>query len=68
MEDLEAVDYYNQRVDACKNAELKAILAYHRDEEKEQTVMLLEWIPRNDPMFDDGLKDIMFPDKTIAHA
>ncbi len=34
MEELEAVDWYNQRVDACKNEELKAILAHNRDEEK----------------------------------
>ena len=35
MEELEAVDWYNQRVDACKDDELKAILAHNRDEEKE---------------------------------
>ena len=37
MEELEAVDWYNQRVDACKNSELKAILAHNRDEEKEKS-------------------------------
>ena len=35
MEELEAVDWYNQRVDACKDDELRAILAHNRDEEKE---------------------------------
>lgn len=34
MEELEAVDWYNQRVDACKDEELKALLAHNRDEEK----------------------------------
>ena len=34
MEELEAVDWYNQRVDACKDEELKRILAHNRDGEK----------------------------------
>ena len=46
MEELEAVDWYNQRVDAAKDEELKAILAHNRDEEKEHASMLLEWIRR----------------------
>ena len=52
MEELEAVDWYNQRVDACKDGELKAILAHNRDEEKEHAAMVLEWIRRRDPRFD----------------
>ena len=48
MEELEAVDWYNQRVDACKDEELKAILAHNRDEEKEHAAMVLEWIRRQD--------------------
>ena len=46
MEELEAVDWYNQRVDACKDAELKRILEHNRDEEKEHAAMVLEWIRR----------------------
>ena len=57
MEELEAVDWYNQRVDACKNDELRAILAHNRDEEKEHAAMVLEWIRRQDPTFDKELKD-----------
>ena len=67
MEELEAVDWYNQRVDACKNPELKAILAYNRDEEKEHVAMTLECIRRKDPTFDHELKDFLFTDKPIAH-
>jgi ferritin-like protein len=66
-EELEAVDFYNQRVDACKNPELKAILAHNRDEEKEHAAMLLEWIRRQDQSFDHELKDYLFTDKPIAH-
>ena len=67
MEELEAVDWYNQRADVCKDQELKAILAHNRDEEKEHASMLLEWIRRNDPRFSKVLKDYLFTDKPIAH-
>jgi ferritin-like protein len=48
MEELEAVDWYNQRMDACKDDELRAILKHNRDEEKEHAAMVLEWIRRHD--------------------
>jgi len=67
MEELEAVDWYNQRVDACKDPELQAILAHNRDEEKEHAAMVLEWIRRQDPTFDHELKDYLFTEKLIAH-
>lgn len=67
MEELEAVDWYNQRVDACNDAALKAILIHNRDEEKEHAAMVLEWIRRRDPVFDKELKDFLFTEKTIAH-
>jgi ferritin-like protein len=67
MEELEAVDWYNQRVDACKDPELKAILTHNRDEEKEHAAMVLEWIRRKDPVMDHELKDFLFTDKEIAH-
>ncbi len=67
IEELEAVDWYNQRVAACTNPALKAILAHNRDEEKEHASMILEWIRREDPSFDKELKDYLFTDKTIAH-
>ena len=66
-EELEAVDWYNQRVDVCKDEDLKAILAHNRDEEKEHASMILEWIRRKDAPFDKELKDYMFTDKPIAH-
>ena len=67
MEELEAVDWYNQRMDACKDDELRAILKHNRDEDKEHAAMVLEWIRRRDPCFDDELKDYLFTEKTIAH-
>ena len=67
MEELEAVDWYNQRVDACKDPELRAILKHNRDEEKEHAAMVMEWIRRHDPRFDKELRDYLFTDKKIAH-
>jgi hypothetical protein len=66
MEELEAVDWYNQRVDACKDEELKAILAHNRDEEKEHAAMVLEWIRRKDARFEKELKDYLFTEEPIA--
>lgn len=67
MEELEATDWYNQRVSACKDQELRAILAHNRDEEKEHAAMVFEWIRRRDPKFDQQLKEYLFTDKPIAH-
>jgi len=68
MEELEAVDWYNQRADACKDADLKAILAHNRDEEKEHAAMVLEWIRRQDTVLSRELKEFLFSTKPIAHG
>jgi hypothetical protein len=66
-EELEAVDWYNQRVNACRDLELRALLAHNRDEEKEHASMLLEWIRRKDPKFSHELQDWLFTEKPVAH-
>lgn len=68
MEELEAVDWYNQRVDACKDEELKRILEHNRDEEKEHAAMLIEWIRRRDTKLDGMLDEYLRTDKPIAHG
>ena len=60
MEELEAVDWYDQRVEASTNAELRDVLAHNRDEEKEHAAMVLEWLRRNDAGFDRYLKAYLF--------
>lgn len=65
MEELEAADWYNQRVEACEDDELREILAHNRDEEKEHAAMVLEWIRRRDAKFDEHLRDYLFTDKRI---
>ena len=67
MEELEAVDWYQQRIDASHDDELRAILAHNRDEEKEHASMVLEWIRRKDSRFDKELRDYLFTDKPIAN-
>jgi ferritin-like protein len=56
QEELEAIDWYQQRVDATEDPELKHILAHNRDEEKEHASMILEWIRRRDVAFARMLK------------
>ena len=65
MEELEAVDWYAQRAEACKDPELRAVLEHNRDEEKEHAAMVLEWIRRHDPRFSKELKDYLFTSKPI---
>jgi ferritin-like protein len=65
MEELEAVDWYDQRVDAAHDEELRALLAHNRDEEKEHAAMVLEWLRRRDPHFDEQLRTYLFTEKPI---
>jgi ferritin-like protein len=66
IEELEAVSWYQQRVDATEDEDLKDILAHNRDEEKEHAAMILEWIRRNDDAFADELKDYLFTEGKIT--
>lgn len=65
MEELEAVDWYDQRVDAAQDEELRAVLAHNRDEEKEHVSMVLEWLRRHDPYIDEQLRIYLFQDKPV---
>jgi hypothetical protein len=60
QEELEAADWYDQRVDAATDQALKEILAHNRDEEKEHFAMLLEWYRRRDATMDAHLKEYLF--------
>ena len=62
-EELEAVDWYNQRADACTDENLKKILIHNANEEKEHAAMLLEWIRQHDDAFDHELKDYLFSEE-----
>ena len=66
QEELEAADWYNQRAHATGDADLAAILAHHRDEEKEHASMLLEWLRRHDAAFDRHLRTYLFTEGSIT--
>ena len=66
MEELEAIDWYNQRADVTDDEELRRILEHNRDEEKEHASMVLEWIRRHDPKFDKTLKTYLFTSGNIT--
>jgi ferritin-like protein len=66
QEELEAVDWYAQRVDATTDADLAAVLAHNRDEEKEHAAMTIEWLRRNDPALDRHLRTYLFTSGSIV--
>jgi ferritin-like protein len=66
MEELEAVDWYQQRMDATDDRELRDILRHNRDEEKEHAAMVLEWIRRHDAAFDTKLRQYLFTEGSIV--
>lgn len=66
MEELEAVDWYDQRVAATGDDELRAILAHNRDEEKEHAAMVLEWLRRQDPKLDANLRKYLFSEEPLT--
>jgi ferritin-like protein len=65
-EELEAVDWYDQRVTATNDASLAAVLAHNRDEEKEHASMTLEWLRRRDPVLDRHLHTYLFTTESIT--
>jgi uncharacterized protein len=67
MEELEAVDWYDQRASACSDPELRKILEHNRDEEKEHACMVLEWLRRRDPALDGHLRKFLFSEGSITH-
>jgi ferritin-like protein len=65
-EELEAIDWYDQRVDATQDEDLRQILAHNRDEEKEHAAMTLEWLRRHDPKLDAVLRTYLFAEGSIV--
>lgn len=65
-EELEAIDWYQQRIAVTTDEPLRAILAHNRDEEMEHAMMLLEWLRRNMPPFDEKMKTYLFTSAPIT--
>lgn len=66
QEELEAIDWYRQRADACQDAQLKAILLHNMREEMEHAAMLIEWLRRNNHDFSAQLRSYLFSDAAIT--
>jgi len=68
VEELQAIDWYAQRLEATRDPDLRAILEHNANEEKEHAVMLLEWIRRQDPVFEHQLREHLFRPGPIVTA
>jgi len=68
IEELDAVDWYEQRRSVAQDKSLRDILAHNRDEEKEHAAMLVEWLRRNDPGFESQLKDYLFTEDPVTEV
>jgi uncharacterized protein len=68
VEELEAVDWYDQRVKATEDSSLADILAHNRDEEKEHASMTLEWLRRRDPALDRHLRTYLFTTEPVTEV
>lgn len=67
-EEIEAVDWYHQRVAICQDPSLRDILAHNRDEEIEHACMALEWLRRHMPGWDEELREQLFKDEAVTDA
>jgi ferritin-like protein len=68
MEELEAIDWYQQRADVTPDADLKAVMEHNRDEEIEHAMMTLEWIRRRSPKFDENLRTYLWSSGPITEV
>ncbi|WP_295882853.1 ferritin-like domain-containing protein [uncultured Thiohalocapsa sp.] len=68
QEELEAVDWYRQRADACDDTALRDVLLHNMREEIEHAAMVLEWLRRNDNSFDEHLRTYLFTEVPITEA
>lgn len=66
MEELEAIDWYQQRIDATGDPVLREVLTHNRDEEAEHAAMTLEWLRRDDPALDVQLRAYLFSEGSIV--
>jgi ferritin-like protein len=66
QEELEAIDWYNQRVEVTKDEQLRRILAHNRDEEIEHAMMALEYLRRINPVFDRHMRTYLFTEGDIT--
>ena len=65
-EELEAIDWYQQRADVCSDPQLKDVLLHNRNEEIEHAAMLMEWIRRHDQHFNEMMRTYLFTEQPVT--
>lgn len=68
IEELEAIDWYDQRAAACADSALRSIFEHNRDEEKEHAALLIEWLCAHDSTFDAEVRGRLFPPQASKDA
>lgn len=66
IEELEAINYYNQRAEAAAEKSVKELMLHNRNEEIEHACMLIEWLRRSVPKFGEELKTYLFTEDRIV--
>ena len=66
MEELEAIDWYQQRTDACSDPQLKDVLLHNKNEEIEHATMVMEWIRRHNDHFNEMMRKYLFTEQPIT--
>lgn len=64
-EELEAIDWYQHRLDVSHDGELRSVIEHNRNEEMEHAAMTLEWLRRRIPEFDEQLRKYLFTEGAI---
>jgi ferritin-like protein len=65
-EEIEAIDWYQQRIDTCSDVSLRKILEHNRNEEMEHACMVLEWLRRNQEGWNGQLREYLFTEDEIV--
>jgi hypothetical protein len=68
IEELEAIDYYNQRASIVNKKNLKDLIIHNRNEEIEHAAMLIEFLRRINPVFNAKLHTYMFTEDPITEV
>lgn len=66
MEELAAIDWYQQRADACSDPQLKDVVLHNKNEEVEHATMVMEWIRRHNDHFNQMMRKYLFTDQPIT--
>ena len=66
MEELQAIDSYQQRADECADPALGAVFLHNKNEEIEHATMLMEWMRRHNGHFDEMMRTYLFTEQPIT--